>query len=58
MSIGVKADTIIKILSLIAEPRIHIHFTDPSRALTFIPDEPIYEGEELTVVIMPMMLND
>lgn len=58
MSIGVKADTTIKILSLIAEPRIHIRFTDPSRALTITPDEPIYEGEELTIVIMPMMLND
>lgn len=57
MSIGVKADTTIKILSLIAEPRIHIHFTDPSRALTFTPDEPIYEGEELTILIMPMLID-
>ena len=58
ISIGVKADNTIKILSLIAEPRIHINFTDPSRALTIIPVDTIYEGEELTMLIMPMMLND
>ena len=58
MNIGVKADTTIKILSLIAEPCIHINFTDPSRALTFTPDEPIYEGEELTMLIMPMLLSE
>ena len=58
MSIGVKADNTIKILSLIAELRIHINFIDPSRALTFTPDEPIYEGEELTMLIMPMLLSE
>lgn len=58
MDIGVNADTTIKILSLMVEPRIHIHFTDPSYALTITPVDPIYEGEELTMLVMPMLLDE
>ena len=58
MNIGVKADTIIKLLSMVPEPSVDIHFTDPSRAITITPVDPIYEGEELTMLIMPMMLDD
>lgn len=58
MNIGVKADNTIKILSMIQELEIDIHFADPSHAITIIPVDPIYDGEELTVLIMPMILND
>ena len=58
MNIGVKADTVIKLLAMVPEINVDIHFTDPSRALTIIPVDTIYEGEELTMLIMPMMLND
>lgn len=35
MTLGVKADSIIDELSRIIEPRVTMHFTDPSRAVTF-----------------------
>ena len=58
MNIGVKADIAIKLLAMVPEINVDIHFTDPSRALTITPVDTIYEGEELTMIIMPMMLSD
>lgn len=58
MDIGVQSDTTIKILSIMVEPCVSIHFTDSSHALTITPVDPIYEGEELTMLIMPMLLDD
>jgi DNA polymerase-3 subunit beta len=58
MSIGVKADLLIEALSHIAEPRVRMDFVDPTRALTITPEEPMYEGENVTMLLMPMMLNE
>jgi len=32
--------------------------TDPSRAVTIIPDDPLYQGEEITMLLMPMLVNE
>ena len=58
MTIGVKADSIIEELSRIVEPTVCIHFTDPSRAVTIQPVDPLYQGEEITMLLMPMLVND
>ena len=58
MTLGVKADNIIDELSRIIEPQVTIHFTDPSRAVTITPVDPLYQGEEITMLLMPMLVND
>ena len=58
MTLGVKADSIIDELSRIIEPKVTIHFTDPSRAVTITPDDPLYHGEEITMLLMPMLVNE
>ena len=58
MTIGVKADSIIDELSRIIEKTVCIHFTDPSRAVTIQPVDPLYQGEEITMLLMPMLIND
>ena len=58
MTLGVKADSIIDELSRIIEPTVTIHFTDHSRAVTITPDDPLYQGEEITMLLMPMLVND
>ena len=58
MTIGVKADSIIDELSRIVEKTVSIHFTDPSRAVTIVPEDPLYQGEEITMLLMPMLVND
>ena len=58
MTLGVKADSIIDELSRIIEPQVTMRFTDPSRAVTFNPVEPLYQGEEITMLLMPMLLNE
>ena len=58
MTIGVKADSIIEELSRIVEKTVSIHFTDPSRAVTIQPVDPLYQGEEITMLLMPMLVNE
>ena len=58
MTLGVKADSIIDELSRIIEPTVTIHFTDPSRAVTITPDDPLYQGEAVTMLLMPMLVNE
>ena len=58
MTIGVKADSIIDELSRIVEKTVSIHFTDPSRAVTIVPVDPLYQGEEITMLLMPMLVNE
>ena len=58
MTLGVKADSIIDELSRIIEPTVTMHFTDPSRAVTIAPIDPLYQGEEITMLLMPMLVND
>ena len=47
MTLGVKADSIIDELSRIIEPKVTIQ-----------PDDPLYQGEEITMLLMPMLVND
>lgn len=58
MTLGVKADSLIDELSRIFEPTVTIHFTDPSRAVTITPDNPLYQGEKITMLLMPMLVNE
>jgi DNA polymerase-3 subunit beta len=58
MTLGVKADSIIDELSRIIEPTVTMHFTDPSRAVTINPIDPLYQGEEITMLLMPMLVNE
>ena len=58
MTLGVKADSIIDELSRIIEPTVTMHFTDPSRAVTIAPIDPLYQGEEITMLLMPMLVNE
>ena len=58
MTLGVKADSIIDELSRIIEPKVTMHFTDPSRAVTIQPIDPLYQGEEITMLLMPMLVNE
>ena len=58
MAIGMKADSIINELSRLDEVNVTMRFTDPSSAITFTPSESLYEGEEVTMLIMPMILNE
>jgi DNA polymerase-3 subunit beta len=58
MTLGVKADSIIDELSRIIEPQVTMHFTDPSRAVTITPIDPLYQGEEITMLLMPMLVNE
>ena len=58
MTIGIKADSLIDVLSRIVEKYVTIHFTDSSRAITITPEEPAYEGEKVTALIMPMLINE
>ena len=58
MTLGVKADSIIDELSRIIEPQVTIHFTDPSRAVTITPIDPLYQGEEITMLLMPMLVGE
>ena len=58
MTLGVNADSIIDELSRIIEPQVTIHFTDPSRAVTINPIDPLYQGEEITMLLMPMLVNE
>ena len=58
MTLGVKADSIIDELSRIIEKTVTIHFTDPSRVITITPDDPLNKGEEITMLLMPMLVNE
>jgi len=58
MTLGVKADSIIDELSRIIEPQVTMHFTDPSRAITIAPIDPLYQGEEIMMLLMPMLVNE
>ena len=52
------ADLLRDALSELPEQPVTIHFTDPSRAVTIQPDDPLYQGEEITMLLMPMLVND
>ena len=53
-----RTDSIIDELSRIIEPTVTILFSDPSRAVTITPDDPLYQGEAITMLLMPMLVNE
>lgn len=57
MSIGFKANFLIDILGNIPGQEISIRLADPSRAGVIVPTEQT-EGENLLMLLMPMVLND
>lgn len=57
MNIGVKASTIIGSLSRLAESKVEVAFSEPSRAITISPLDPYVSDEITTMLVMPMTLN-
>lgn len=58
MQIGANGKSVINILKMIDGRQVTIRFTEPSRAITFTPAEPIYENEHVTMLAMPILLDD
>ena len=57
MSIGFKAPFLIEILGAIESDEVVLELADPARAGLIMPDEN-KEGENLLMLLMPMLLND
>jgi DNA polymerase-3 subunit beta len=57
MAIGFKAPFLIEILGLLASPEVRFELADPARAGLIMPSEE-EEGEQLLMLLMPMLLND
>lgn len=57
MSIGFKGSSLTEILNNLDSERITLQLSDPSRAGIIVPAEQP-ENEEITMLIMPMLLND
>jgi DNA polymerase-3 subunit beta len=57
MAIGFKAPFLIEILSNVASQDVLLHLADPARAGLILPAEN-EEGQDLLVLLMPMLLND
>lgn len=57
MSIGFKSTFLIDIMNNITSDEVNITLNDPSRAGVILPSEQ-QEGEDLLMLLMPMMLND
>lgn len=57
MSIGFKSTFLIDILNNISAQEVILELADPSRAGVIVPAEQ-EEGEDLLMLLMPMMLND
>ena len=58
MNIGVKASSMADSLSRLTESRVEMNFIDPSRAIVITPVDPYVKDETITILIMPMMLNN
>jgi len=58
MSIGLKSTSLIDTLKQLSEPTIMMRFTEPSRAITIVPVDPIHDDEEITMLLMPMVIPD
>lgn len=57
MSIGFKGSSLTEILNNLDSERVTLQLSDPSRAGIIVPAEQP-ENEEVTMLIMPMLLND
>ncbi len=57
MSIGFMGTSLVEILSNLESEEVQMQFADPSRPCIIIPSEHP-EGEEVLMLLMPMLLND
>ena len=57
IQIGMKASSLIDSLGRLVEHEVEIQFADPSRAVTIRPLNPINKDEEITMLIMPMIID-
>ena len=57
MSIGFKGTFLLDILNSMESDNIILQLADPSRAGVIVPAEQ-EEGEDLLMLLMPMMLNE
>jgi DNA polymerase-3 subunit beta len=58
MNIGMKASTLIDSLARLAESEVEIKFSEPMRAITITPVDPHVKEETITMLVMPMLIND
>ena len=58
INIGIKASSLIDSLGRLVEHEVEIQFADPSRAVTIRPLNPINNDEEITMLIMPMIIGE
>ena len=58
LRIGMKASHLIDSLGRLVEHEVEIQFADPSRAVTIRPLNPINKDEEITMLIMPMIIGE
>ena len=57
MTIGAKVDNLIESLQKISTPDTEICFVDPSRPFLIRPYDPADTTENVTILIMPMLVN-
>ena len=58
MSVGFKGASAQEILSVLASPEIIVRLTDPSHAALIVPNDDDITEEEITCLLMPMLIND
>ena len=58
INIGMKASSLIDSVGRLVEHEVEIQFADPMRAVTIRPLNPIIKDEEVTMLIMPMIINE
>ena len=58
VTIGLKSSSLLAVLQKIPGMNVEVDYTDPSRAVTIEPVDPLYQGEEITMLLMPMMVNE
>ncbi len=57
ITIGFKAVFLIEILANLSSPDVIFELSDPSRAGLLLPSQTDHEGEEVLMLLMPMMIN-
>ena len=57
ITIGFKAIFLIEILSNLSSPDVIFELSDPSRAGLLLPSQAEHEGEDVLMLLMPMMIN-
>ena len=57
MSIGFKGSSLMEILSNLTSDEVTLELADPSRPCIILPVEQP-EGQDILMLIMPMLLND